>query len=217
MLSYGAGVKCLNAAFGPPPTVSIVTPSTSTTTRSSNSTPASSAILSPGFAARSASAIVVPPRSTRISEDSARPRVVVAVVVATSATNCARGKANVEDALARHPDLACVVCLFAYNTPLAIEALKGADKLGEVAIASFDEADETLQGIIDGTVAGTVVQNPFLYGKDSIRVLKGLHNGESLADLGFNEDGFLEIPARTIRKDNVEEFWAELKKNLGEE
>lgn len=129
----------------------------------------------------------------------------------------ARGKANVEDALARHPDLACVVCLFAYNTPLAIEALKGADKLGEVAIASFDEADETLQGIIDGTVAGTVVQNPFLYGKDSIRVLKGLHNGESLADLGFNEDGFLEIPARTIRKDNVDAFWAELKKNLGQE
>jgi len=129
----------------------------------------------------------------------------------------ARGKANVEDALSRHPDLACVVCLFAYNTPLALEALNGAGKLGEVAIASFDEADETLQAIKDGTVVGTVVQNPYLYGKDSVRVMKGLYEGQSLAELGFDEEGFLEIPARTIKADKVDAFWAELKKNLGQE
>lgn len=129
----------------------------------------------------------------------------------------ARGKANVEDALSRHPDLACVVCLFGYNPPLAIEALRGAGKLGEVKIVAFDEDPDTLQGIIDGAVVGTIVQDPFLYGKDSVRVLKGLHQGLELAELGFDADGFLDIPARTIRADNVVEFWAQLKKNLGQE
>ena len=41
--------------------------------------------------------------------------------------------------------------------------------------------------------------------------------GQTLAELGFPESNFMDIPARTIEKDNVEEFWAELKKNLGKE
>jgi ribose transport system substrate-binding protein len=128
----------------------------------------------------------------------------------------AQGKANVEDALSRHPDLAAAVGLFAYNPPLILEALKQAGKLGEVQVVAFDEADETLQGIVDGHVYGTVVQNPFEYGRQSVRVLAGLSRGQSLADLGIPEDGFLNIEARNIRHDNVAEFWAELKQNLGQ-
>ncbi|MCH1494956.1 MAG: sugar-binding protein [Rubripirellula sp.] len=129
----------------------------------------------------------------------------------------AQGKANAEDALSRHPDLAGMVGLFAYNPPLILEALKQADKLNEVKVIAFDEADETLQGIIDGHVHGTVVQNPYEYGRQSVRVLAGLARGQSLADLGISEDGFLNISANQIRSDNVETFWAELKKNLGEQ
>jgi len=129
----------------------------------------------------------------------------------------AQGKANVEDVLSRHPDLAGAVGLFAYNPPLILEALKQADKLGEVKVIRFDEADETLQGIQDGHVYGTVVQNPFEYGRQSVRVLAGLARGESLSDLGIPEDGFLNIPARKIRQENLAEYWAELKQNLGEQ
>ena len=129
----------------------------------------------------------------------------------------AQGKANAEDALSRHPDLGGMVGLFAYNPPLMLEALKQAGKLGEVKVIAFDEADETLQGIIDGTVHGTVVQNPYEYGRQSVRVLAGLVRGETMSDLGIPESGFLNIEASQIRSDNVEEFWAELKKNLGEQ
>lgn len=129
----------------------------------------------------------------------------------------AQGKANAEDAMSRHPDLNGMVGLFAYNPPLMLEALKQGGKLGKIAVIGFDEADETLQGIKDGTVHGTVVQNPFEYGRQSIALLAGLARGKSLAELGVPEDGFVNIPARQIRKDNVDEFWAELKKNLGEE
>lgn len=129
----------------------------------------------------------------------------------------AQGKANAEDAMARHPDIAGMVGLFAFNPPLILEALKQADKLGEIQVIGFDEASETLQGIKDGHVHGTVVQNPFEYGRQSVLILAGLARGKSLTELGMPESKFLSIPARQIRKDNVDEFWAELKKNLGEE
>jgi ribose transport system substrate-binding protein len=129
----------------------------------------------------------------------------------------AQGKANAEDAMSRHPDLDGMVGLFAYNPPLMLEALKQADKLNKVKVIAFDEADETLQGIKDGTVYGTVVQNPFEYGRQSVRILAGLSRGMSLEEQGIPEDGFLNIKARQIRQDNVDDFWAELKKNLGEE
>jgi ribose transport system substrate-binding protein len=74
-----------------------------------------------------------------------------------------------------------------------------------------------LQGIVDGTVHGTVVQNPYEYGRQSVRILAGLTRGQSLADLEIPESGFLDIAARQIRQDNVAEFWAELKKNMGQE
>ena len=129
----------------------------------------------------------------------------------------AQGKANAEDAMSRHSDLGGMVGLFAFNPPLILEALNQAGKLNEIKVIGFDEADETLQGIRDGTVHGTVVQNPFEYGRQSVRVLSGLARGSTLAELGIPDDGFLNIEARQIRKDNVNEFWAELKKNLGEE
>ena len=126
------------------------------------------------------------------------------------------GKANVEDVLSRHPDIKGMVGLFAYNPPLILEALRQADKMDQVEVIGFDEEDATLQGILDGTVAGTVVQNPFEYGRQSVKMLAGLHSGKSLSDMGVPESGFVNIPARTITQDNVEEFWAELKKNLGQ-
>jgi len=129
----------------------------------------------------------------------------------------AQGKANAEDVLSRHPDIQAMIGLFAYNPPLILEALKQADKLNKVKVIAFDEADETLQAIIDGTVEGTIVQNPFEYGRLSVKILTGLINGKSLSELDVPDSGFVDVPARTIDKDNVEEFWAELKKNLGKD
>jgi ribose transport system substrate-binding protein len=91
--------------------------------------------------------------------------------------------------------------------------LKSAGKLGEVKVVGFDEADETLQGIIDGHVHGTVVQNPFEYGKRSVELLHALHQGDRSV---IPESGFINIPARQIRQANAEAFWADLKSKLGE-
>ena len=87
-----------------------------------------------------------------------------------------------EDALNRYPDLGVAVGLFGYNPPLILEALKGADALGRVKVVGFDEDKATLEGVRSGTIVGTVVQDPYAYGRESVRILAGLHAGRSLAE-----------------------------------
>ncbi|MAD78815.1 MAG: sugar ABC transporter substrate-binding protein [Planctomycetaceae bacterium] len=124
----------------------------------------------------------------------------------------AKGKANVEDVLSRHPDVDCMVGLFAYNPPLILEALDSSGRLGDVMVVAFDEDDETLQGIKDGHVEGTVVQNPYEYGRTSVEILAKLARGD---DPGIPSDGMVAIPARTIRAADVDAFWADLKAKTG--
>jgi ribose transport system substrate-binding protein len=121
----------------------------------------------------------------------------------------AKGKANAEDTLAKYPDVGCMVGLFAYNPPLILEALGQSNKLGTVKLVAFDEDDATLDGIEKGTVFGTVVQDPYMYGYKSVEVLSGLLSGKPAAT-----EKFIDIPARKIRKDNVVEFRTELKARL---
>ena len=124
----------------------------------------------------------------------------------------AKGKANAEDTLAKHPDVSCMVGLFGYNPPLLLEALGQANKFGQVKVVAFDEDDATLAGIQKGTVHGTVVQNPYMYGFKSVEILSELAKGNTSV---IPATKFIDIPARQIRKANVDEFWADLKSKLG--
>ncbi|MEI6234455.1 MAG: sugar-binding protein [Planctomycetota bacterium] len=125
------------------------------------------------------------------------------------------GKAlsQAQDAIAKYPDLACMVGLFEYNPPQCLSAIKDAGKIGKIKIVGFDENAATLQGIIDGTVYGTVVQNPYMYGYESVRILTALAKGDKSV---LPKQGVLiDIPARKITKPNVDKFWTELKTLTG--
>ncbi len=124
-----------------------------------------------------------------------------------------KAKANAEDAMSRFSDLAAMVGLFAYNPPLILEAVRQAGRSGEIAIVAFDEADETLQAIQNGEIYGTVVQDPYRYGYESVRVLSAVAAGDRSV---IPPGGFLDIPARQIRRDSVDEFWTDLKSKLSE-
>ena len=124
----------------------------------------------------------------------------------------AKGKANAEDTLAKFPNIDCLVGLFAYNPPLMLEALSQAGKLGKVKVVAFDEDDATLEGIRKGTVYGTVVQNPYMYGYRSVEILSEVIKGNTTV---IPPEKFIDIPARQIRKDTVDEFWADLKSKVG--
>jgi ribose transport system substrate-binding protein len=120
-----------------------------------------------------------------------------------------KAKAKAQDSIAKYPDLGCMVGLFAYNPPLILDAVREAGKVGKIKIVSFDEDDRSLAGIVDGSIYGTTVQNPYKYGHKSVEILAALARGD---DSVIPEGGFIDIPARNIRKDNVDEFWSELKR-----
>lgn len=130
----------------------------------------------------------------------------------TDQMDVSAGKDNAEDTLTKHPDIACMVGLFEYNPPVILEALAGAGRLKTVKVVGFDENAATLQGIRDGTVAGTVVQNPYMYGYESVRVMAQIARGE---DNVVPPGGIIEIPARKITRSNVDAFEKELKARLG--
>ena len=153
------------------------------------------------------------PDSTRNDPPGSLPQDGKYVILGTRTDGFDNGvaKANAEDALARHPDIACMVGLFAYNPPMILEALRGANKLGKVKVVAFDEADATLQGIKDGVVHGTVAQDPYMYGYESIRVLAAIaRHDRSVIPVG----GFQNIMGRQVRKDTVDAFWKQLKSRL---
>ena len=113
------------------------------------------------------------------------------------------------DGSTRHSDLGCMVGLFAYNPPKILEAVKDAGKLKQIKIVGFDEEDDTLQGIIDGQVYGTISQQPYYYGYHSVRLLKSLTQGDKSV---LPPGGFLEVPIVEVRQANAQTFWTELKK-----
>jgi ribose transport system substrate-binding protein len=120
----------------------------------------------------------------------------------------AQAKSNMEDMITRYPDLACAVGLFAYNPPACLEGIKRQNKLGQIKLVAFDEQDATLQAIKDGHCHGTIVQNPYMYGHESVRILAAMHRGVTR---GMPAGKFLDIPARSITNANVEEFAADLR------
>ncbi len=125
-----------------------------------------------------------------------------------------KAKAQAQDAIARYENLGCMVGLFAYNPPLMLEAVREAGKVGKIQIVAFDEDDATLQGIKEGSIYGTTVQNPYQYGYKSIEILAALAKGDVSV---IPEDRFINVEARNITKETVDDFWAELKRLTGKE
>jgi ribose transport system substrate-binding protein len=129
----------------------------------------------------------------------------------TDDTDAARAQKNAEDTLVKYPDISCLVGLWNYNGPAILNAVRGASKNGQVKIVCFDDEADTLSGIASGDIYGTVVQNPFEFGKQSVTLMdKYLHGDKSQLT------GKIFIPTRDIKKDNVADYQAELKKILGQ-
>lgn len=131
----------------------------------------------------------------------------------TDDTDTARAKANTEDVIAAHPDVAGLVGLWEYNGPAILDAVKGARKTGKIQIVCFDENRATLQGVLDGHIYATVVQQPYKFGYECVRVLSGLVRGD---DTVVPENKVLEVPTKLITKKNVRAFWDQLNELLGQ-
>lgn len=119
----------------------------------------------------------------------------------------AKAKENVEVAILRHPEIACLVGLWSQNTPMILAAMRSSGTLGKIKVVGFDEHEETLQGIRDGVVHGTIVQQPYAFGYRSVQWLTQIARGQQP---DIPDSGMLFIPHREIKAENVAEFSDEL-------
>jgi len=122
-----------------------------------------------------------------------------------------RAKRNVEDALAANPDITCMVGFYSYNTPRIYEVLKESGKLGSIKVIGFDEDPITLGGVREGTIEGTVVQQPYEWGYQGMLLMaKYLEGDKSVVP----ENKLIIVPTKIIDKSNVDAFEAELKARI---
>ena len=123
-----------------------------------------------------------------------------------------RAKANVSDTLVRYSDVACLVGLWSYNGPAIISALKDAGKIGQIKVVCFDEEDETLAGVKDGSIYATVVQQPYEFGYQSVHMLAKVLGGDRSV-IPANKQQI--VPTLIIKRDGVEEFTAKINRLRG--
>jgi ribose transport system substrate-binding protein len=122
-----------------------------------------------------------------------------------------RARANVDDTLVAHPEINCMVGFYSYNPPRIYEALRDAGKLGQITVIAFDEDPITLGAVKEGSFAGTVVQQPFEWGYQGMKLLAAYVNGDKS---GIPTDGIIIIPGIVITKDNVDQFQADFQAKL---
>jgi ribose transport system substrate-binding protein len=120
-------------------------------------------------------------------------------------TNERKAKDNAADVLTKlgdEPNL-CMVGLWAYNPPAILSAVQDAGKTGKVKIVGFDENDNTLIGVKDGSIYATVVQQPFEFGYQAMTLMAKVLAGDR-SGIPSTRQEF--IPTRVLRQNDVDEF-----------
>ena len=123
--------------------------------------------------------------------------------VRTDGADRVRAKSNAADTLVNQPDIAGMVGLWSYNGPAIVGAIRDAGKTGKVKIVAFDEEDETLNGIKDESIYATVVQQPFEFGYQSMKLIARILDGDRS---GIPASKQIFVPTLAIKKADVDEF-----------
>ena len=91
-------------------------------------------------------------------------------------------------------------------------AASDAGKLGQITVVGFDDDPITLGGVKEGTIAGTVVQQPFEWAYQGMKLMAAYLKGDKS---GIPADGLIIIPTKIIGKADVDAYAANLKAMAG--
>ncbi len=129
----------------------------------------------------------------------------------TDDANQSRARENAYQTLKKYPDIAGMVGLWSYNGPAILQALRPEGALGKVKIVCFDEDKETLAAIKEGTVFGTVVQQPFEYGYQAVQAAGKILRGDRSV---IPANKTILIPTVVIQKKDVDDYSKKLEQLL---
>jgi ribose transport system substrate-binding protein len=137
---------------------------------------------------------------------------VVVIDLMTDDADAGNARNNAYEALKKNPDIAGMVGLWSYNGPAIVQALRPEGKLGKIQIVCFDDDRETLAAIKDGSIFGTVAQQPFEYGYQTVKAAEQILKGDRSV-IPANKTIF--IPTVVIQKNNVDDYSKKLDQLLG--
>src|ERR1051325_3133911 len=137
---------------------------------------------------------------------------VVVLDLMTDDADAGNARNNAYEALKKNPDIAGMVGLWSYNGPAIVQALRPEGKLGKIQIVCFDDDRETLAAIKDGSIFGTVAQQPFEYGYQTVKAAEQILKGDRSV-IPANKTIF--IPTVVIQKNNVDDYSKKLDQLLG--
>jgi ribose transport system substrate-binding protein len=124
-----------------------------------------------------------------------------------------RCRENIAKTLGDHPDVAAFVGLFSYHGPALLSVLEERQDESRPALITFDEEEAVLGAIEQGKIFATVVQDPFKYGYESVRMLAEINEGHAV-EVPIAGGGSLFLPCEAIRSDNVGDFRKRLASRL---
>ena len=123
-----------------------------------------------------------------------------------------RARQNAYEALKKYPDIAGMVGLWSYNGPAILQAIKPEGKAGQIKVVCFDDERATLAGIKEGTIFGTVAQQPFEYGYQAVQMAEKILKGDRSV---IPASKTILIPTVVIQKNNVDDYTKKLNQLLG--
>jgi ribose transport system substrate-binding protein len=101
-----------------------------------------------------------------------------------------------------------MVGFYSYNTPQIYQALKDAGKLGQITVVGFDDDPVTLGGVKDGSIAGTVVQQPFEWAYQGFKLMAAVLKGDKS---GVPANGQVIVPTKILYQADIDAYAAGLK------
>lgn len=136
-------------------------------------------------------------------EDALKGSNIHVIDVKTDNTDHAKAKSNVSESLVTYPNMKGAIGIWSYNGPAILNAVKEAGKVGSIKIVAFDEEDETLAGVKAGQIYGDIVQQPYEFGYDAIKMLRSIALGDKSVIPASKLDI---IPTLEITQGNVDAF-----------
>lgn len=130
----------------------------------------------------------------------------------TDDANQSHARENAYQTWKKYPDIAGMVGLWSYNGPAILQALRPEGQVGKIKIVCFDDESATLEGIKDGSIFGTVAQQPFEYGYQAVQAAAKILRGER-SQIPANKTVF--IPTVVIQRKNVDDYSKKLSQLLG--
>ena len=130
----------------------------------------------------------------------------------TDDANPTHARENAYQTFKKYPDIAGMIGLWSYNGPAILQALRPEGALGKIKIVCFDDDRETLAAIKEGTIFGTVAQQPFEYGYQTVQAAAKILKGDSSV---IPPSKTILIPTVVVQRNDVDEYSKKLNQLLG--